>query len=41
MGIQVLGISGSPVPDSNTDRLVKRVLEATGPWTGRRRSRYR
>ncbi len=26
----VLGISGSPVNNSNTDRLVKTVLEATG-----------
>ena len=26
----VLGISGSPHPDSNTDRLVRRVLEASG-----------
>ena len=30
MGIQVLGISGSPVPNSNTDRAVKRILELTG-----------
>ncbi|PWB54568.1 MAG: flavodoxin family protein [Candidatus Methanoperedenaceae archaeon] len=28
--MQVLGISGSPVKNSNTDRLVKSVLEATG-----------
>ncbi|CAG0987492.1 hypothetical protein METP2_02359 [Methanosarcinales archaeon] len=28
--MQVLGISGSPVNNSNTDRLVKTVLEATG-----------
>ncbi len=28
--MKVLGISGSPVKNSNTDRLVKRVLEATG-----------
>ncbi|NJD51649.1 MAG: flavodoxin family protein [Candidatus Methanoperedens sp.] len=28
--MQVLGISGSPVKNSNTDRLVKTVLEATG-----------
>lgn len=26
----VLGVSGSPVPNSNTDRLVGRILEATG-----------
>lgn len=26
----VLGISGSPIPDSNTDRAVKRILEKTG-----------
>jgi multimeric flavodoxin WrbA len=30
MSAQVLGISGSPVPNSNTDRAVKAVLEATG-----------
>ena len=30
MGIQVLGISGSPVPDSNTDRAVQRILSLTG-----------
>jgi len=30
MAIQVLGISGSPVPDSNTDRAVRRILEFTG-----------
>lgn len=28
--MQLLGISGSPVNNSNTDRLVKTVLEATG-----------
>jgi len=28
--MKVLGISGSPVTNSNTDRLVKAVLEATG-----------
>ncbi len=28
--MKVLGISGSPVKNSNTDRLVKTVLEATG-----------
>ena len=27
---KVLGISGSPVPNSNTDTLVKTILEATG-----------
>lgn len=27
--VQVLGISGSPVKDSNTDRLVKTILEAS------------
>lgn len=30
MALIVLGISGSPVPNSNTDRAVKAVLEATG-----------
>ncbi|MHC4118039.1 MAG: flavodoxin family protein [Planctomycetota bacterium] len=30
MSIEVLGISGSPVEDSNTDRLVQAVLDATG-----------
>ncbi|MGA3128656.1 MAG: flavodoxin family protein [Candidatus Korobacteraceae bacterium] len=30
MAAEVLGISGSPVPDSNTDRAVKCALEATG-----------
>jgi multimeric flavodoxin WrbA len=30
MSIEVLGISGSPVKNSNTDRLVKAVLDATG-----------
>ena len=30
MGIRALGVSGSPVPDSNTDRAVKAVLEASG-----------
>ena len=30
MGIQVVGISGSPVPNSNTDRAVRRILELTG-----------
>jgi multimeric flavodoxin WrbA len=30
MGKQVLGISGSPVKNSNTDRAVKAVMEASG-----------
>ena len=30
MGIQALGISGSPIKNSNTDRLVQAMLEATG-----------
>jgi hypothetical protein len=30
MAIQVLGISGSPVPESNTDRAVRGILELTG-----------
>ena len=30
MSIEVLGISGSPVKNSNTDRLVKAVMDATG-----------
>ncbi|HEC04514.1 MAG TPA: flavodoxin family protein [Phycisphaerales bacterium] len=30
MSIEVLGISGSPVTDSNTDRLVRAMLDATG-----------
>lgn len=30
MSIEILGISGSPVKNSNTDRLVQAVLEATG-----------
>ena len=30
MGIDVLGISGSPIKDSNTDRLTKAVLDETG-----------
>jgi multimeric flavodoxin WrbA len=30
MAVEVLGISGSPIPDSNTDRAVKCALEATG-----------
>ena len=28
--MNVLGISGSPIPDSNTDRAIKAVLSATG-----------
>ncbi|MHA1257619.1 MAG: hypothetical protein ACTSPS_18695 [Promethearchaeota archaeon] len=30
MGLKILGVSGSPVPNSNTDRAVKAVLEASG-----------
>jgi len=30
MAVQVLGISGSPIPESNTDRAVKYILEQTG-----------
>lgn len=30
MGARVLGISGSPIPDSNTDRAVKRIIEKSG-----------
>jgi NAD(P)H-dependent FMN reductase len=30
MAVKVLGVSGSPVPNSNTDRAVKAVLEASG-----------
>ncbi len=30
MSIEVLGISGSPVKNSNTDRLIKAVLDETG-----------
>jgi len=30
MSIEVLGLSGSPVKNSNTDRLVKAILDATG-----------
>lgn len=30
MKVQVLGISGSPVPNSNTDRAVQKILELTG-----------
>lgn len=30
MAIKILGISGSPIINSNTDRLVKTVLEASG-----------
>ena len=28
--MKILGISGSPIPNSNTDRAVKAVLSATG-----------
>ncbi len=30
MAARILGISGSPIPDSNTDRAIKRILEHTG-----------
>jgi len=30
MSIKVLGISGSPVKDSNTDRLIHAIMDATG-----------
>ena len=30
MTFKVIGVSGSPTPDSNTDELVKAVIEATG-----------
>lgn len=30
MSIDILGISGSPIENSNTDRLVKAILDATG-----------
>ena len=30
MSIEVLGVSGSPIRNSNTDRLVQAVLGATG-----------
>jgi multimeric flavodoxin WrbA len=30
MSVQIVGISGSPIPDSNTDRAIKRILEVTG-----------
>ncbi len=33
MSVQVLGISGSPIRESNTDRAVKRILEDTGLHT--------
>jgi multimeric flavodoxin WrbA len=29
MSIEVLGISGSPIENSNTDRLIQAVLDAT------------
>ena len=28
--VKILGVSGSPIPDSNTDRAVKTVLKASG-----------
>ncbi|MFC1836410.1 NAD(P)H-dependent oxidoreductase [Thermodesulfobacteriota bacterium] len=30
MSPQILGISGSPIKNSNTDRLIKAVLESSG-----------
>jgi multimeric flavodoxin WrbA len=30
MDVQVLGVSGSPIPNSNTDRAVKLILDQTG-----------
>lgn len=30
MDVQVLGVSGSPIKNSNTDRLIKAVLDASG-----------
>lgn len=30
MSVKVIGFSGSPVPNSNTDRAVKKLLESTG-----------
>lgn len=33
MSVEVLGISGSPIPNSNTDRAVRAVLAATGLTT--------
>jgi multimeric flavodoxin WrbA len=30
MGTKILGLSGSPIPDSNTDRAVKAVMTASG-----------
>ena len=30
MATEILGISGSPIPNSNTDQAIKAVLEATG-----------
>ena len=30
MNFQVLGVSGSPVKNSNTDRLIQAILEASG-----------
>jgi multimeric flavodoxin WrbA len=31
MSHQILEISGSPIKNSNTDRIVKYILDATGP----------
>jgi len=30
LGLKILGISGSPIRDSNTDRAIKAILEASG-----------
>ena len=30
MGLKILGISGSPIRDSNTDRAIKAILDASG-----------
>jgi multimeric flavodoxin WrbA len=30
MSLQILGISGSPIKNSNTDHLVQAVLDASG-----------
>ena len=31
--MKVIGVSGSPIKNSNTDRVIKAVLEATGVET--------
>jgi len=33
MSIEVIGISGSPIKNSNKDRLIKAILDATGDET--------